>query len=842
MAFINQYELNQVREAASNRWREILPAIANIDAHLLDGNPHPCPNGCHPNNGGKDRFRFIHEADGACYCNQCQNSKNGDGIAAVQWLLKTDFKTALTKVGDYLGLKPTKKKKSAEDPAKYLEFVEWNQGLAKLWCSKQEPITIEALEKVGARQAMYRKSTRVIAIPVHGLDPDKAIGWTIYNITGGPINRKAGNKIEQVKVKLTYGSRPGIMGKIDPASTEIWKTEGPKDLLALLSLELPPGVSVICNANGAKEDPARNFQWLREQVKGKKIFVVHDCDEPGQEGATFVPRNDGSQRPGWAPFLAGTPEEPNEVRNIVLPYPIAPTSGKDLRDFIVEKSGDYDQLVHISKFEDLVKPVEESAESDLDEFEDDPHRLARVNLSKYKQNHDGRLVFWREEFWKYKDGCYRPITRAELKAKLTDQIRQEFERSYRERVKNQTEEKILPVKKVTVGLVNNVIQALESLTTVSGSVDMPSWLPDRSRRNFLAVKNGMLDLDALFAGKGSEDCLLDHSPEWFSPIRLDYNFDESAECPEFEKYIRFLTSGNPEKIDLLQEWAGYLLWPIADRQRFLVFEGEGGTGKSSFFAAMTAMVGDENVSSVSLEDFGERFALASTIGKVANIAGDVGKITNNEEAILKRYTGGDKMEMRRMYVSPIHVRPTAKLMMAWNERPRFKDKSSGLWRRMLLLPLNNQVPASGRVFGMDDWKFWKDERSGILLWALEGLARLIENGDFTKCEEAEAALKEYQDETNPTKIFVRDCLIEDEEKFCEVDDVYSLYREWCEMAGIHPLSKMNFGREIKRAAPLLRKGRRQINNFRVYTYEKISYNSGINFLGDRQSYLLPPIS
>ena len=260
------HNVTDVKQAAAHRWIEILTQLGGVDSKLLDGNNHSCPKHCHPDAGGKDRFRLIDKSAGALLCNQCFNSKNGDGVAAIQWLLGIDFKTALNKIGDYLGLKSSKSDRRPRviDPASQLEFVEWNTLLANLWCLKKKPIKESALLKVGAKQAIYktkRESIKVIAIPTHNHGSDKPVGWTIYNITGGKLPRQVGKKVEYVKVKLTYGSKSGVIGNIDNDSTEIWKTEGPTDLLAFLSLDLPPHVSAFCNANGAKEDPVKSFHW-----------------------------------------------------------------------------------------------------------------------------------------------------------------------------------------------------------------------------------------------------------------------------------------------------------------------------------------------------------------------------------------------------------------------------------------------------------------------------------------------------------------------------------------------------------------------------------------------------
>jgi hypothetical protein len=49
---------------------------------------------------------------------------------------------------------------------------------------------------------------------------------------------------------------------------------------------------------------------------------------------------------------------------------------------------------------------------------------------------------------------------------------------------------------VTVGKVHNVTQALASLLAIEDVKDQPLWLGEGSR-SFLAVENGLLDLDSL---------------------------------------------------------------------------------------------------------------------------------------------------------------------------------------------------------------------------------------------------------------------------------------------------------------------------------------------------------
>lgn len=95
-----------VKDQAAGRWADVIADICEIDRSILDGAHHACPKHCHPNAGGKDRFRVFNdfEHSGGMFCNQCFNFKNGDGFAAIQWMTGMSFTEALEAVAESLGL------------------------------------------------------------------------------------------------------------------------------------------------------------------------------------------------------------------------------------------------------------------------------------------------------------------------------------------------------------------------------------------------------------------------------------------------------------------------------------------------------------------------------------------------------------------------------------------------------------------------------------------------------------------------------------------------------------------------------------------------------------------
>jgi hypothetical protein len=264
--------------------------------------------------------------------------------------------------------------------------------------------------------------------------------------------------------------------------------------------------AVVTNAMGCGERPA---PWMLELAAGRQVIVVGDADRPGEQGAAV-----------WAAAFAGHATEARQVR---LPYEVTETHGKDLRDWLAEGHG-WADLLELAAGAPVVQPM--AAESTQDaatpESVDDPHRLARLNLNRYASDNQGRtLRYWRDEWYVWKRHRYRKISENEFRAKLSASIKQEFDRAFRA---GETDE----VRKVTGGLVSNVMLATAGYVNMSAEIEFGTWLENRTRRAYVSMENGILDIDAVLSGAEESACLLPHSPQWFSLVSVPYAFNSDA--------------------------------------------------------------------------------------------------------------------------------------------------------------------------------------------------------------------------------------------------------------------------------------------------------------------------
>jgi P4 family phage/plasmid primase-like protien len=489
----------------------------------------------------------------------------------------------------------------------------------------------------------------------------------------------------------------------------------------------------------------------------------------------------------------------------VIYLPGGPSGEKvGLDDFLITHGrGEFERLSLEAEEPDPVDSGDEKSDNI------DPMTAARLFLDD-RRSSDGELKirYFKQDFWEWTGQRYRVVPEeSDLRPVVhlfLDNLQHHLTRS------NTT----------------NVIEGIRALSSVDSLVELPRWIGKAdSQRNCITLENGILDLDLVLSGATSP--IVDHTPLWFSQVCLPYEFDPAATCPRwFEALIQSL-DGDLELVNLLQEWFGYQLQRGTDQQKFAILIGEGGTGKSSTCAALHAMLGAENVSSVSLDRLGERFELHRMLGKLANISAETEEITKVSEGRLKQLTSGDPTPFEEKNKPIFDATPTAKLTFAMNNLPRFTDRSSGLWRRMILIPFDHKIPADKIVPGMDkaDWWVRSGELPGILNWAIEGLKRLNSEG-FTASPKVSSLLENYRNENNPARAFLLRNYREDPQGKVVTRDLYDAYKTECSRSGHHPLHEQNFGREVSRTFPGAKKSRFRIDGELRHGYQGICEGGG----------------
>ena len=375
--------------------------------------------------------------------------------------------------------------------------------------------------------------------------------------------------------------------------------------------------------------------------------------------------------------------------------------------------------------------------------------------------------------------------------------------------------------RVTSHLIGNIVLCIAGMEGVHipETRYLNSWDDGREKLyQTISFNNGLL----LFGRQNEEPALQTHTPKYFTTVKLPYDYDPDAKYLEWEDFLLDVMDGDAERVTLLQQWAGYLLINNLRQQKFLLVAGEGANGKNTFFEIIERMVGRENCSHIPLAQFGSPFVLVTTIGKVVNLSSESSSaIDVYGETVLKTYTAGDAMSFQRKYLDAIETIPTAKVMIATNQLPKFQDKTQGIWRRMLFVPFEKVYTEHEQNKNLADEL--ARSLSGVFNWVLKGMQLLQDEGIFINPIKCRNAIEDYKRSVNPARAFLQDNYEVDVAKgdFVEglpCEDVYASYVQWCKLNGCKPLNSANFGKEVKRTlgADKYRGGNRE---HRIYMYD-----------------------
>ena len=308
--------------------------------------------------------------------------------------------------------------------------------------------------------------------------------------------------------------------------------------------------------------------------------------------------------------------------------------------------------------------------------------------------------------------------------------------------------------------------------------------PMDNNRNFLNLKDGMLNLDTLE--------LLPHDPKYGSTIRIPIKFDSGAKCPRFIRFLREIFDNDKERIRVVRQMMGYILTSSTKAQKAFIFYGAGSNGKSVLAEIIHELCGTGNVSAVSLNELSKSFARLDLMDKCLNLVTEAevdGKSFNTE--FFKTLVSGEAIRAEIKCGPSFTFTPFVKLIFAMNNLPYSRDRSYGLSRRLLIIPFDRQF--RGDEIDPDLSDKLKEELPGILQFALKGLTSLRKNGyRFHKSKSIDRVLEEYKEIINPFSSFVDEML----EVGVLTDRVYNdhlvrAFKSWCAKSGHKRMLEMS---------------------------------------------------
>jgi P4 family phage/plasmid primase-like protien len=330
--------------------------------------------------------------------------------------------------------------------------------------------------------------------------------------------------------------------------------------------------------------------------------------------------------------------------------------------------------------------------------------------------------------------------------------------------------------------------------------------------------NGTLELDT--------GIFREHRQSDYCSLILDYDYDPEARCPRWERFIDEITLENGQNGHVLQQIAGYVMYPNCKFQKIFCLIGAGANGKSVYLEMLEEVYSKGNCTHIPPAQMTNEFWLVNLRNSYLNFASEIDADFAKVESTIKMLSDGTTMQASYKGKNHISFTPRAKHVFACNAMPETRT-IQGMERRMVFLDFPVQFveypdPENPRQRPRDiNLKVQlQKELSGIFNWCYQGYLDLMRTDSFTDPTCQDEFIREFRENSNPVEIFVHECA----EEFQGVmirGDIYNRYKDWC-IANGHMVKAANRFHKAFRTAMgdgILFEGQRRINGAPQRVYE-----------------------
>lgn len=313
------------------------------------------------------------------------------------------------------------------------------------------------------------------------------------------------------------------------------------------------------------------------------------------------------------------------------------------------------------------------------------------------------------------------------------------------------------IYKYNVTNIQKLIIAVERSTSIKQRRETMEYLRLEAQRkhpsddsNLIIVGNGV------FNKKTKK--LEPYNPRYIFTSKISTNYNPQAQEPNFKgwslsEWFKDIAENDKDKEKLLWQSLACSINPnlTPDVAIFLVDNGQGRTGKSTFERLLENLVGIDNHAPLKLKEFEEDFKLANAQG-VKLIIGDDNNPNdyNKTSENFKRVATGETVLINPKGQPPFSTQFNCFIVQSMNGLPRFKDDSDALLRRIKIIKFNHQYNDSTANKDIKE-KYIKDKR--LLEWILSKV--IIMDFDFmTDTEESRQEIKELKIANDPVAYYV----------------------------------------------------------------------------------------
>ena len=264
---------------------------------------------------------------------------------------------------------------------------------------------------------------------------------------------------------------------------------------------------------------------------------------------------------------------------------------------------------------------------------------------------------------------------------------------------------------ITPGLLHEIMQMVQ---LENGAERFPPLDPD-----IIPVTNGILYWEPVsqelkFRDYNQENMILDS---------LTVPYILNAPAPLFEEKIREIIPDADDR-RVVQDYLGASLFPANRTRKFLLFQGEGGCGKSLLVLLISKILGPKRVFDLNFRTISSPFGFSDLTTQTLLTASEAisGGLCSSGGEFVKKVVGNDFFQSSRKFenIRQKHF-GTFSLIIVTNNKMQVKFEGKGQeWKdRMLPILFHHHIPEEKQDRTLVD-RLLTEEGSGILNWILDG--------------------------------------------------------------------------------------------------------------------------
>jgi len=286
-------------------------------------------------------------------------------------------------------------------------------------------------------------------------------------------------------------------------------------------------------------------------------------------------------------------------------------------------------------------------------------------------------------------------------------------------------------------------------------------------------------------------------------INENYTPEQALQIFSPHIYAFFKDIVGEDKVILQLAKIGYTFYPSNPFKLMFMELGPKDAGKTTFLKLFVHVVGERNISTVSLQDLADyRFARAELWGKLANIYDDLPATQIKNLGILKMLSGESRIDAPVKFKQEIQsFVNTAKSIYTTNRLPFIKDNADeAFFSRWIITNYPNHFPRNDGFFA--SLVSNEQEIEGLIVASLLALRDLLAK-KITFEDKTQENMEQWQRQNNNIYAFISDSVkantytLSDKLKI-EKDTLYNDYIDYCKDMEIEAYTKTRFTQELQR--------------------------------------------